>query len=56
MADAGDERRRAAAIAIGGAAGAGVRWAVLTAVPGGAFPWPVFAVNVAGSVLLGVVH
>jgi fluoride exporter len=53
----GDGRRHAAAIAIGvgGAAGAGTRWAVLTAFPGGAFPWPVFGVNVAGSVLLGIV-
>jgi CrcB protein len=55
MPEAWDGGRRAAAIAIGGAAGAGVRWAILTAFPGGPFPWPVFAVNVAGSLLLGVV-
>jgi CrcB protein len=53
----GDGRRNAAAIAIavGGAAGAGTRWAILTAFPGGTFPWPVFAVNVVGSVILGIV-
>src|SRR5262245_50973323 len=53
----GDGRRRAAAIAIGvgGIAGAGTRWAVLTTFPGGVFPWPVFAVNVIGSVILGIV-
>ena len=51
------DRRRAAAIAIGGVAGAGVRWAVIAGagVGVGGFPWPVLAVNVAGSVLLGVV-
>lgn len=46
-------RPRAAAIAIGGAAGAGVRWAVVITVDAGLFPWPVFALNVAGSILLG---
>ena len=46
-------RPRAAAIATGGAAGAGVRWAVVTTVDAGQFPWPVFALNVAGSILLG---
>jgi len=46
-------RPRAAAIAIGGSAGAGVRWAVLATVDAGQFPWPVFALNVAGSILLG---
>jgi CrcB protein len=39
---------------MGGVAGAGLRWAVLTAVEAGAFPWPVFVLNVAGSLLLGV--
>jgi CrcB protein len=48
-------RRRAAAIALGGTAGATLRWAVLTTFPGGVFPWPVFAVNVVGSVILGIV-
>jgi CrcB protein len=42
------------AVALGGVAGAGLRWAVLTSVDPGRFPWPVFAVNVAGSVLLGI--
>lgn len=46
--------QRALAVAIGGVAGAGLRWAVLAAVPPGRFPWPVLAINVAGSVLLGV--
>lgn len=48
------DRRRVTAIAIGGAAGTGLRWAVVTSVETGRFPWPVFAINVAGSVLLGV--
>jgi CrcB protein len=44
------------AIAAGGAAGATTRWAVLVLWPVGAgFPWPVFAVNVVGCALLGVV-
>lgn len=46
--------RRALAIAVGGAAGAGLRWTVLTSVEPGRFPWPVLVINVAGSVLLGV--
>lgn len=46
--------QRAAAVAIGGAAGAGLRWAVLTSIEPGTFPWPVFVINVVGSVLLGV--
>ena len=45
--------RRLAAIALGGIAGAGVRWAVVTSVEVGRFPWPVLALNVAGSLLLG---
>jgi CrcB protein len=45
---------RRAAIAGGGVAGAGLRWAVLTAVAvTGRIPWPVLGVNVAGSLLLG---
>jgi fluoride exporter len=43
-----------AAIAVGGVAGAGLRWAVLASVDAGRFPWPVFALNVAGSLILGV--
>ena len=45
---------RAALIALGGCAGAGVRWAVVAASPAGTFPWPVLAVNVVGSILLGI--
>jgi CrcB protein len=45
---------RRAAIAGGGAAGASLRWAVLTTVAvTGRIPWPVLAINVAGSMLLG---
>ena len=45
---------RAAAIAAGGALGATVRWMVVTAWTPGPFPWPVLAVNVVGSLVLGV--
>jgi CrcB protein len=49
------DRRRAAAIAVGGIAGAATRWAVLAAVdPTGGVPWVVLVINVLGSVLLGV--
>src|SRR5688572_8462503 len=48
------DRRRATAIALGGAAGAALRWAVVTSVEAGRFPWPVLALNVAGPALLGV--
>lgn len=48
------DRRRLAAVGAGGAAGATLRWAVLTTFNGGSFPWPVFAINVAGALLLGV--
>lgn len=41
-------------VALGGAAGASVRWALITQVGTGMFPWPLFAINVLGSVLLGV--
>lgn len=47
-------RARAATIAAGGIAGAALRWAVVTTVAAGRFPWPVLAVNVGGSFLLGV--
>lgn len=47
------DRGRVIAIAGGGAAGAGLRWAVVTSVDPGRFPWPVFVLNVVGSVLLG---
>ena len=48
------DRRRVTAIAVGGAAGATLRWALVISVESGRFPWPVFALNVVGSVLLGV--
>lgn len=48
------DRQRLVAIAIGGVAGAALRWAVFTSVDAGRFPWPVLAVNVAGSLILGV--
>ena len=47
-------RKRAAAIAIGAVVGAVLRWAVFTSVDAGRFPWPVLVVNVAGSLMLGV--
>ncbi|MGQ0432156.1 MAG: fluoride efflux transporter FluC [Microthrixaceae bacterium] len=48
------DRRRAVAIALGGVAGATVRWAAtVTVVPSGDMPWTVLAINVLGSVLLG---
>lgn len=50
----GWDLQRAVAVALGGAAGAGVRWAVLTSVHVAGFPWPVLVLNIAGSVLLGV--
>ncbi len=45
---------RVLAVVFGGAVGAGARWALLTTVTPGGFPWPVLAINIAGSVLLGV--
>jgi len=48
--------RQLAAIAIGGAAGAVMRWLVASGIQrmvGGAFPWGTFAVNALGSFLLG---
>jgi CrcB protein len=48
------DRHRFAAVSVGGAAGATLRWAVLTTFNGGSFPWPVFGINVLGSLLLGV--
>ena len=41
-------------VAVGGAVGALLRWAVGRLADGG-FPWPTLAVNVAGSLLLGAV-
>lgn len=48
------DRRRVVAVALGGIAGASLRWAVVTSVEADRFPWPVVALNVVGSVLLGV--
>ncbi len=50
----GWDRQRAAAVALGAVVGATLRWAVFTSVDSGRFPWPVLAVNVAGSLILGV--
>jgi CrcB protein len=47
-------RPRAVAIATGAAIGSTVRWALVTSVPAGSFPWSVLVVNIAGSLLLGV--
>jgi len=43
-------------VAVGGAAGAVARWAISEAFPveGHDFPWPTFAINVAGSLLLAL--
>lgn len=46
--------KRIVAIAAGGVAGAALRWAVVARLGAGQFPWRVLAVNVAGSLLLGV--
>ena len=48
--------RQLAAVAVGGAAGAVMRWLVASGIQrmaGGAFPWGTFAVNALGSFLLG---
>ncbi len=48
--------RQLTAVALGGAAGAVMRWLVASGVQkmaGGAFPWGTFAVNALGSFLLG---
>lgn len=54
MAAARWTRTQLAAVAAGGALGAGARWALLRFIEPPAFPWPVLAINVAGSFLLGV--
>jgi CrcB protein len=47
--------KRRSLIAAGGIAGAALRWAILTSVASpGRIPWPVLGINVAGSLLLGV--
>jgi CrcB protein len=45
---------RLAAVTVGGALGAASRWALAGPSGAGQFPWPVLAVNVAGSLILGV--
>jgi fluoride exporter len=49
-------RPQAAAIGVGGAAGAALRWAVLDIWPvvPGSMPWTVLLINVVGSAMLGV--
>ena len=42
------------AVALGGVVGASLRWAVFTSADVGRFPWPVLVVNIAGSLILGV--
>jgi CrcB protein len=43
------------AVALGGAVGAVLRWALGEAVPdGGGFPWTTFAVNVSGCLAIGL--
>lgn len=49
------DHQRVIAVAVGGVAGTGLRWAVLTSVEPKRFPWPVLALNVVGSVVLGIV-
>ena len=47
--------KRRSLIAGGGIVGAALRWAILTSVASpGRVPWPVLGINVAGSLLLGV--
>ena len=42
------------AVAVGGACGAGARWAVIAHWPNrGGFPWAVLLINCAGSLLIG---
>lgn len=43
------------AVAVGGAAGATIRWAVAEAWTSGGFPWATFAVNVVGCLVLGAI-
>ncbi|MEE9414693.1 MAG: CrcB family protein [Acidimicrobiales bacterium] len=51
------DRRAVAAVAVGGVAGASVRWLLVEtmAEPTG-WPWPIFIVNLAGSLLFGWLH
>ena len=47
--------RKAIAIAGGGVLGTSLRWAIIELLPlASGFPWPVFAINLVGSAVLGV--
>ncbi|MFV2038865.1 MAG: CrcB family protein [Acidimicrobiales bacterium] len=49
------DSRTAAAVALGGVAGAGLRWGLLEAIDTGAgWPWATFLANILGSVALGL--
>ena len=49
------EPRTASAVAVGGVAGALLRWALIKGfTPSGDWPWAVFLANVVGSLLLGI--
>ncbi|MBT3246487.1 MAG: CrcB family protein [Actinobacteria bacterium] len=41
-------------VAVGGTAGAGIRWLILTVGPSTTFPWSVLVVNLVGCAILGV--
>lgn len=45
---------RIVSIAVGGAVGASLRWAVASTLDAGQLPWPTLVVNAIGSVLLGM--
>lgn len=49
------DRSRVVAVALGGSLGATARWVVVSSFDRDGFPWPVLAVNVVGSLLLGIV-
>lgn len=49
------DRRRLVCVALGGVAGASLRWAVVSSIDAGTFPWPVLLVNLVGSFVLGIV-
>ena len=46
--------QQAALVALGAAIGGVLRWGMSVAWPNEGFPWPTFAVNLVGSLLLGV--